>query len=154
MLVVLLLKQALLQSLASISSIRSYSNPRTSRVKSICMFLWKQIAKMCKKKVKVMFSKVIVIGTHKGKLSGTSETEDIVQHINDQLKNELKGTDWYSKDMIIPDENGKLFLGVNTSNPSYQKKVKDLVNKTAVDVDYQLHIPVSWLELEFCIRKL
>ena len=58
---------------------------------------------MCKKKVKVMVSKVILIGTHK-KISDITETEDIVQHINDQLKNELKGTDWFSKDMIMPDQ--------------------------------------------------
>ena len=109
---------------------------------------------MCKKKVKAIVSKVIVIGTHKDKLGDTKEMENIVQHINDHLKNELKGTDWYSKDMIIPTENGQLFLGVNTFNPSDQKKVKDLVNKTAVDVDYQLQIPVPWLALEFCIRKL
>ena len=64
---------------------------------------------MCKRKVKVMVSKVILIQ------NDITETEDIVQHINDQLKNELKGTDWFSKDMIMPDENDKLFLGVYTN---------------------------------------
>ena len=74
--------------------------------------------------------------------------------MNNQLEDELKGTDWYSKDMIITVEDRKLLLGLNTLSPNDIKKVKDLVNKVALNEDYQLEIPLPWLALELCIRKL
>ena len=147
-------KQALLQCLASISSIGRYSKPHTNRFKSIFMWLWKKLTQIWKKKVKVIISKVIIIGTHKDLLGDAGEANDVVLQINNQLEDELKGTDWYSKDMVIPVEGRKLLLGVNTFSPNDIRKVKDLVNKVALNGDYQLEIPVPWLAFEFCIRKL
>ena len=147
-------KQALLQCLASISSIGKYSKPQTNRVKSLFMWLWKKLTQLWKKKVKVIKSKVIIIGTHKDLLGDAGEADDVLLQINNQLEDELKGTDWYSKDMVIPVEGRKLLLGVNTFSPNDIRKVKDLVNKVALTGDYQLEIPVPWLAFEFCIRKL
>ena len=147
-------KQALLQCLASISSIGKYSKPQTNRVKSLFMWLWKKLTQLWKKKVKVIVSKVIIIGTHKDLLGDTGEANDVVLQINNQLEDELKDTDWYSKDMVIPIEGRKLLLGVNTFSPNDIRKVKDLVNKVAFSGDYQLEIPIPWLAFEICIRKL
>ena len=67
--------------------------------------------------------------------------------------NELKGTDWYFKDMIVCSENGNPILGVNTFNQFDIKQVKDLVNEVALNGDYQFEIPASWLVFDFCMHK-
>ena len=147
-------KQALLQCLASISSLGRYSKPQTNRLKSLFIWLWKKLTQLWKKKVKAIVSKVIIIGTHKDLLGDTVEADDVICQMNNQLKDELKGTDWYSKDMVIPVEGRKLLLGLNTYSPKDIRKVKDLVNKVALNGDYQLEIPIPWLSFELCIRKL
>ena len=146
-------KQALLQCLASISSIGMHSKPQKNRIKLMFIWLWKKIVKVWRKKVKMTISKVIIIGTHKDKLGDTEEVDDKVFHINNQFENELKGTDWYFKDMIVRTESGNPILGVNTFNPSDIKQVKDLVNEVALNGDYQFEIPVSWLVFDFCMQK-
>ena len=140
-------RQALLQCLASISSIGNYSKPQMNRVKLMFMLLWKRIAKVWQKKVKTTISKVIIIGTHKDKLGNAAEADNKVFHINNQFENELKGTDWYFKDMIVQTESGNSILGVNTFHQCHIKQVKDLVNKVALNGNYQYEIPVSWLVL-------
>ena len=147
-------KQALLQCLASISSIGNYSKPQMNRLKSLFIWLWKKLIQLWKMQVKGIISKVIIIGTHKDLLGDTVEADDVVLRMNSQLEDELKGTDWYSKDMVIPIEGRKLLLGVNTFSPNDIRKLKDLVNKVALNGDYQLEIPVPWLAFEICIRKL
>ena len=104
-------------------------------------------------KLKLKFSKVIIIGTHKDLLGKTGEAEEKLQHINDQLEFELKGTDWYTKDMVIPTENGRMFLGLNVFSPNDIKKVKDLVHEVALNGSYQLEVPIPWLTFEFHIRR-
>ena len=98
-------------------------------------------------------SNVIIIGTHKNKLGDTREADNKVFHINNQFENELKGTDWYFKDMIVRTASGNSILGVNTFNQCHSKQVKDLVNKVALNGDYQFEIPVSWLVFDFCMHK-
>ena len=146
-------KQVLLQCLASISSLGKYSKPQMNRVKVMFIWLWKSLVKFLRKKVKMTISKVIIIGTHKDKLGDAEKADDKVFHINNQFENELKGTDWYFKDMIVRTESGNPILGVNTFNPSDIKQVKDLVNEVALNGDYQFEIPVSWLVFDFCMQK-
>ena len=129
-------RQALLQCLASISSIGKYLELQINGVKSR------------------FISKVLIIGTHKDLLGGTREAEERVSHINKQLEDELKGTDWYFEDMIVRTKSGRLVLGINSFSPNDVKKLKDLVNEVALNRDYQFEIPVSWLTFHFCIRKL
>ena len=146
-------KQVLLQCLASISSIGKYSKPQMNCIKLMFMWLWKRIVKVWRKKVKMTISKVIIIGTHKDKLRDAAEADDKVFHINNQFENELKGTDWYFKDMIVRTENGNPILGVNTFNQFDIEQVKDLVNEVALNGDYQFEIPASWLVFDFCKQK-
>ena len=149
-------KQALLQCLASISSIGNYLNPPQKffhKIKSILIWYREKLVQLWIMKVTLKFSKVIIIGTHKDLLDKTGEAEEKVQHINDQLELELKGTDWYTKDMVIPTENDRIFLGVNTFNPNDINKIKDLVHEVALNGSYQLDIPIPWLTFEFYIRK-
>ena len=143
-------KQALLQCLASISSIGKHSKPQMNRVKLTFIWFWKSLFKCFGKKVKMTISKVIIIGTHKDKLG---EADHKVFHINNQFESELKGTDWYFKDMIVRTESGNPILGVNTFNPSDIKKVKDLGNEVALNGDYQFEIPVSWLVFDILMQK-
>ena len=149
-------KQALLQCLASISSIGNYSNPLKTffhKIKSILIWYREKLAQLWIMKLKLKFSKVIIIGTHKDLLGKNGEAEEKLQHINDQLEFELKGTDWYTKDMVIPTENGRMFLGVNVFSPNDIKKVKDLVHEVALNGSYQLEVPIPWLTFEFHIRR-
>ena len=115
-------KEALLQCLASISSIGNYSELQRNRVKLLFMWLWKRVTQLWKKKVKTIVPKVIILGTHKDLLGDTGEADDVVLQMNNQLEDEIKGTDWYFKDMIIPVEGRKLLLGVNTFSPNDIKK--------------------------------
>ena len=146
-------KEALLQCLASISSTGSYSKPHTNnilfRLKLLIVRLHEKITQLWKKKLKQNVSNVIIIGTHKDKLGNSGE----VQIIIDQLENELMHTDWYTKDMVIPTESGRLVLGVNTFNESDIREVKKLVNKLATNNSYQLEIPIPWLTFEFYIQN-
>ena len=146
-------KQALLHCLASISAIGSYCKPHTSnfwfKLKLLIMQLHEKITQLWKKKLKRNISNVIIIGTHKDKVGKNGEVHTII----DQLENELIHTDWYTKDMVIPTESGRLVLGVNTFNRNDIKEVKKLVNKLATNNDYQLEIPVPWLTFEFYIQK-
>ena len=121
-----------------------------NRVKVMFIWLWKSLVKCLRKKVKMTISKVIIIGTHKDKLG---DADDKVIHINNQFENELKGTDWYFKDMIVRTESGNPILVVNTINPSDILQVKDLVNEVAFNGDYQFEIPVSWLVFDFLMQK-
>ena len=148
------IKQTLLQCLASIGSIGNYSKPQMNRIKLMFMWLWKRIFKVWLKKVKMTISKVIIIGTHKDKLRDAVEADNKVFQVNNWFENELKGTNWYFKDMIIRTESGNPILGVNTFNQYDIKQVKDLVNEVALNGDYQFEIPVSWLVFDFCMQKL
>ena len=137
-------KQTLLQCLASTAScLKPYIIFKYTRI-AVGKWLRKAILKM-------PTLRLLIIGTHKDHLLG-HEIDDVINSVNKQLEDEIKGTDWYSTDMIMPTENGRILLGVNTFCPNDIKKVKDLVNEAARD--YQLEIPVPWLAFDFCIRKL
>ena len=71
-------KEALLQCLASIRSIGSYSKPQTNWPKLLFMWLWKKLTQLWKKNVKAIVSKVIIIGTHKDLLGDTGEADDVI----------------------------------------------------------------------------
>ena len=126
-------EQALLQCLASISSTGKYLKLQINGVKSR------------------FISKVIIVGTHKDLLGETGVAEERVSHINKQLEDELKGTDWYFEDMIVRTRNSRLVLRINSFNQNNVKELKDLVNEVALNRDYQFEIPVSWLVFNFCI---
>ena len=147
-------KEALLQCLASISSIGKYFKPSTTKIESIVKLLSEKITHFFKESLELPISKVIIIGTHKDELLLKGETEDKILLINDQLEDELKGTDWYSQDMVIPTESGMVLLGINSFNSNDIKLVKSMVIDVALNGDYQVKIPVPWLALDFCIRKL
>ena len=149
--------QALLQCLASISSIGNYLKPRSSvlhRLKSLFMQLLEIVLHFWKKKIGLGVSKVIIIGTHKDKLGDIEKADNDVLRIDNQLQSQLKGTDWYTKDMVIPTETGRILLGITTFNPNDVRRLKDLVNDIALSGNYQINVPVPWLAFEFCIRKL
>ena len=144
-------KEALLQCLASISSIGSYAKPQMSKVESMFTWHWETLTQLLyKKKQKSTRSNVIIIGTCKDKLGDGKKAEDQLQYINNQLKDEVRRTDLYSKNMVIPADDGRLFLGVDSFSPNDLKKVKDQIKK-AQD---ELSIPVSLLTFMLCIRKL
>ena len=149
-------RQAIFQSLASINSIGNYLKPQKSivfRIMTIFNWLWEKVTNSLKNKLKLTVAKVLIIGTHKDVLGKQAKRE--IFHINKQLEYELKGTDWYSKDMIIPStKGGRLLLAINAFNGNDVQKVKDLVVNVAFNGNYRLEIPVPWLALEFCIRKL
>ena len=150
-------KEALLQCLASISSIGKYLKPRTTimyKIKSMFNVLSEKVAQFFKENLKLPISKVIIIGTHKDKLLKTGGPEDKILQTNNQLEDELKGTDWYSQDMVVPTESGMVLLGINSFNSNDIKLLKSMVVKVALNGDYQVKIPVPWLALDFCIRKL
>ena len=150
-------KKALLQSLASISSIGKYFKPSTTimyKIESFIKLLSKKVTQFFKESLKLPISKVIIIGTHKDELLLTGQTDDKILQINDQLEDELKGTDWYSQDMVIPTESGMVLLGINSFNSNDIKLLKRMVIKVGLNGDYQVKIPVPWLALDFCIRKL
>ena len=149
--------QALLQCLASISSIGNYLKPRTSflhRLKSFFIQALDNVLQFWKIKMGLSVSKVIIIGTHKDKLGDIEKADNDVLLIDNQLQCQLKGTDWYTEDMVIPTETGRILLGINTFNPNDVRKLKDLVYDLALSGSYQINVPVLWLAFEFCIRKL
>ena len=149
--------QALLQCLASISSIGNYLRPQTSllyRLKSLFMQLMENVLQFWKKNIGLSVSKVVIIGTHKDKLGDVEKADNDVLRIDNQLQSQLKGTDWYTKDMVIPTETGRILLGINTFNPNDVRRLKDLINDLALSGSYQINVPVPWLAFEFCIRKL
>ena len=158
-------KDSLLQCLASISSIGNYAKPSTSivwKILSAVKVVWDAILCLFFKS-KQMFgavSKVIIIGTHKDKLTDDSKVDKIsedlrVKKISENLKEQCKGTDWYSKNMfVLTPKNNQFVLGIDTFKTVDTNKVKDMVNKVVKNGGYRLEIPVPWLALEFCIRKL
>ncbi|XP_019852405.1 PREDICTED: uncharacterized protein LOC109582194 [Amphimedon queenslandica] len=55
---------------------------------------------------------------------------------------------------VLTPKSNQFVLGINTFNTVDTNKVKDMVNKVVKNGGYRLEIPVPWLALEFCIRKL
>ena len=150
-------KEALLQCLASISSIGKYVKPSTTimyKIESIVKLLFKKVTQFFKESLELPISKVIIIGTHKDELLVRGKSEDKILQTNNQLEDELKGTDWYSQDMVVPTESGMVLLGINSFNSNDIKLLKSMVMKVALNGDYQVKMPVPWLALDFCIRKL
>ena len=150
-------KEALLQCLASISSIGKYVKPSTTimyKIESIVKLLFEKVTQFFKESLKLPISKVIIIGTHKDELLVREKSEDEILQTNNQLEDELKGTDWYSQDMVVPTESGMVLLGINSFNSNDIKLLKSMVMKVALNGDYQVKMPVPWLALDFCIRKL
>ena len=150
-------EDSLLQCLSSISSIGNYAEPSRSifnKILSTLKRVWFTFHRIIfrTKKVFGTVTKVIMIGTHKDKLSDQTNQ---VKEISSNLRDQCRGTDWYSKKMFVMTQDTKQFvLGINTFDKEDLKKVKDMVNRVAREGGYRLEIPVPWLALEFCIRKL
>ena len=150
-------EDSLLQCLSSISSIGNYAEPSRSILNKILStlkkvwFIFYRIIFRTKKVFKTV-TKVIMIGTHKDKLM---DQMNQVKEISSNLRDQCRGTDWYSMKMFVLTQDTKQFvLGINTFDKEDLKKVKDMVNRVAREGGYRLEIPVPWLALEFCIRKL
>ena len=150
-------EDSLLQCLSSISSIGNYAEPSRSifnKILSTLKRVWFTFYRIIfrTKKVFGTVTKVIMIGTHKDKLLDQTNQ---VKEISSNLRDQCRGTDWYSKNMfILTQDTNQFVLGINTFDKEDLKKVKDMVNRVAREGGYRLEVPVQWLALEFCIRKL
>ena len=140
-------KESLFQCLASISSIGNYCKPNKSIVKKIVGFIkWMIYSTFFQTKKLV---KVIVIGTHKDKLQ-SSAVENIIQDISQTLREEFPNI-MFVRNPIIQQQ---LLLGIHTFNKDDIEKVKETIKQGVQNGDYKIQIPVPWLALEFCMRKL
>ena len=114
-------KETILQILASIQSLYNYTEPGIT-------------------------SSALIIGTHKDKIQGTSQLRKIQQ----ELEEEIKGTDWYTSDAITTTPDGDLLLPINTYNDV--KLVKDMIKQSTATRSYD--VPVPFVALYFTIEIL
>ena len=94
-------------------------------------------------------SEAFIIGTHKDLLV---DKETHINQIQQELEEEIKGTDWYTSDTIITTFDGHLMLPINTYSQNDVKKVKEMINRSIATRRYTLSMPV--LALHFSIEKL
>ena len=94
-------------------------------------------------------SNAFIIGTHKDLLVNE---ETRINQIQQELEEEIKGTDWYTSDTIITTLDGQLMLPINTHNKNDIDQVKNAISKSiAVQ---QISVPIQWLALYFHIEKM
>ena len=116
-------KQTLLQLLASIQSLNHSSQGITSNA--------------------------FIIGTHKDQLVNE---ETRINQIQQELEEEIKGTDWYTSDTIITTPDGHLMLPINTYSQDDVEKVKEMISQSIATRRCTISMPV--LALYFSIEKL
>uniref|UniRef100_A0A1X7V4W4 Death domain-containing protein n=1 Tax=Amphimedon queenslandica TaxID=400682 RepID=A0A1X7V4W4_AMPQE len=116
-------KETILQILASIQSLHNYEKPGIT-------------------------SSALIIGTHKDKIQGTRQ----LQQIQQELEKEIKGTDWYTSDAIATTPNGDLILPIDTYNHNDVETVKDMIKQSTATRSYK--VPVTFIALYFTIEKL
>ena len=94
-------------------------------------------------------SEAFIIGTHRDLLVNE---ETCVNRIQQELEEEIKGTDWYTSDTILTTPDGHLMLPINTYSQNDVEKVKEMINRSIATRRYTLSMPV--LALYFSIEKL
>ena len=78
-------------------------------------------------------SNAFIIGTHKDLLV---DKETHINQIQQELKEEIKGTDWYTSDAILTTPDGHLMLPINTFNQNDVKVIKDMLSKNMATMEY------------------
>ena len=94
-------------------------------------------------------SNVFIIGTHKDLLV---DKESRINQIQQELEEEIKGTDWYTSDTILTTPDGQLMLPINTYSQNDVEKVKEMISQSIATRRYTISMPV--LALYFNIEKL
>ena len=94
-------------------------------------------------------SNAFIIGTHKDLLV---DKETCINQIQQELEEEIKGTDWYTSDTIITTPDGHLMLPINTYSKNDVKKVKEMISQSKATRPFTVSMPV--LALYFSIEKL
>ena len=126
------LKEALMQSLASISSICSYSSRKS-------------------KTMVMIRSKVILVGTHSDKASA-----EHIQSVQRELKEILQNTDYYKKGIIAFSSRDEPVVVVNNLAEAdiHNQKIRSIVENIAKDPCYQVSTPAPWYVLALALRSL
>ena len=125
------LKEVLMQSLASISSICSYSSRND-------------------KTVVILEPKVILVGTHKDKAS-----EEHIQQIQKELKDTIQGTDYFKKGIIefnSPEEPVIVVNNHSDDDADFQK-IRSKIEKIAKLGSYRVSTPAPWFVLGLALRN-
>ena len=94
-------------------------------------------------------SNVFIIGTHKDLLV---DEESCINQIQQELEEEIKGTDWYTSDTIIITPDGHLMLPFNTYSQNDIEKVKEMISQSIATRTYT--VPMTVLALYFNIERL
>ena len=125
-------KEMMLRSLASISSLCYYNDQDNGAKKQIR-------------------SKVILVGTHKD-----LATEDQIQEIQQELHETLQGTDYFRENII---EYASLYEPAVTINDCHleghdMQTIHKIIQRIAGNPALKISIPFSWLMLSLLLRKL
>ena len=94
-------------------------------------------------------SNVFIIGTHKDLLV---DEESCINQMQQELEEEIKGTDWYNSDTIIITPDGHLMLPINTYSQNDIEKVKEMISESIATRTYT--VPMTVLALYFNIERL
>ena len=126
------LKEALMQSLASISSICSYSSRKS-------------------KTMVMIRSKVILVGTHSDKASA-----EHIRSVQRELKEILQNTDYYKNGIIAFSSRDEPVVVVNNLAEAdiQNQKIRSIVENIAKDPCYQVSTPAPWYVLALALRSL
>ena len=126
------LKEALMQSLASISSICSYSSRKS-------------------KTMVMIRSKVILVGTHSDKASA-----EHIRSVQRELKEILQNTDYYKNGIIAFSSRDEPVVVVNNLAEAdiQNQKIRSIVENLAKDPCYQVSTPAPWYVLALALRSL
>ena len=89
----------------------------------------------------------LIIGTHKDLLV---DKESRINQIQQELEEELRGTDWYTSDTIITIDR-HLLLPINTFNQNDVKVIKDMLIKNMATMEY---VPLALIRLYYNIENL
>ena len=128
-----ILRETLLQSLASIASMGTY------------VYNKKQ------KKPILLKPKVIFIGTHRDKVSTTR-----MQQIDHRLQEMVKATSLYHEGLIEPVSETQLMVAVNnmSTDDTHFRCVQTIVERIADRDIFRVSLPTTWLIFSLVIRRL
>ena len=125
-------KEILLQSLASIACICSYTDEGNDEAEPIR-------------------PKVVLVGTHKDLAS-----EEQIQLVQQELKEMLQGTDYYRKEIVEFASMDEPAVTVDNLHPEGQdmQKVRDIIQRIANDPVFQIPVSFPTLILSLLLRRL
>ena len=125
-------KEALLQSLASISSMCSYMSQSG-------------------KKLVAVKPKVVLIGTHKDQAS-----EEQIQEIQKELKEMLKDMEYYREGTLVFASRDEPVVTVNnlSSEGEDTQKIRSIVEQIARHPSFRISAPVPWLVFGHALKLL